>query len=109
MNTEALNAGTLAREIGRFRQLMAHLWLVGCLALTPSIALATPIEDGVNWVVDLLTNGIARSVAIIGIALLGYAAWAGRITGQACGMYIAGIVLVFGGASIVDLLIATVS
>jgi type IV secretion system protein VirB2 len=58
---------------------------------------------------DLLTNGIARSVAIIGIAILGYLAWVGRITGEACAKYIAGIVLVFGGATIVDLIISAVA
>jgi type IV secretion system protein VirB2 len=36
-------------------------------------------------------------------------AWAGRITGEACGKFVGGIVLVFGGASIVDLIIAAVS
>lgn len=73
------------------------------------LAYAGPIEDGIDWVLDLLTNGIARSVAIIGIAILGYLAWAGRITGELCGKYIFGIVLVFGGATIVDLIIAAVS
>jgi type IV secretion system protein VirB2 len=74
-----------------------------------SLAFAGPIEDGVDWVLDLLTNGIARSVAIIGIVILGYLAWAGKITGEACLKYVLGIVLVFGGATIVDLIIAAVS
>ena len=73
------------------------------------LAYAGPIEDGIDWVLDLLTNGIARSVAIIAIAILGYLAWAGRITGELCGKYIFGIGLVFGGATIVDLIIAAVS
>ncbi len=74
-----------------------------------NLAFAGPIEEGVDWLLDLLTNGIARSLAIIGIVILGYMAWAGRITGEACGKYILGIVFVFGGASIVDLIIAAVS
>lgn len=97
------------QKVSKFRQVMANLWLLACIALVPEVAMANPIEEGVDWVLDLLTNGIARSVAIIGIAILGYLAWAGRITGEACGKYIAGIVLVFGGATIVDLLIAAVS
>lgn len=97
------------RKVSKFRQTMANLWLVFWLAVLPEMAMANPIVDGVNWLLDLLTNGIARSVAIIGIAILGYMAWAGRITGEACGKYIAGIVLVFGGATIVDLIIAAVS
>ncbi|EPC4035705.1 TPA: TrbC/VirB2 family protein [Escherichia coli] len=103
------NAAKGNQKVSKFRQVMANVWLLACLALLPEIAMANPIEEGVDWVLDLLTNGIARSVAIIGIAILGYLAWAGRITGEACGKYIAGIVLVFGGATIVDLIIAAVS
>ena len=103
------NAAKGNQKVSKFRQVMANVWLLACLALLPEIAMANPIEEGVDWVLDLLTNGIARSVAVIGIAILGYLAWAGRITGEACGQYIAGIVLVFGGATIVDLIIAAVS
>ncbi len=91
------------------RALIAQIWLLFFLLLIPEIAHANPITEGVDWVMDLLTNGIARSAAIIGIAILGYLAWFGRITGETCGKYIAGIVLVFGGATIVDLIISAVS
>ncbi len=76
--------------------------------LIPELAFADPISESVDWVMNLLTNGIARSAAIIGIAILGYLAWFGRITGETCGKYIAGIVLVFGGSTIVDLIISAV-
>ncbi len=56
------------------RELTAQVFLVVCLLLTPEVAFANPITDGVDWVMDLLTNGIARSAAIIGIAILGYLA-----------------------------------
>jgi type IV secretion system protein VirB2 len=79
------------------------------LVLLPSLAFAGPIEDGVDWLLDLLTNGIARSLAIIGIVILGYMAWAGRLTWGRASQYIGGIVLVFGGAAIVDIIIAAVS
>ncbi|MBM7074260.1 TrbC/VirB2 family protein [Shewanella sp. 202IG2-18] len=91
------------------RALIAQLWLLLFLFLTPEIAFANPITERVNWVMDLLTNGIARSAAVIGIAILGYLAWFGRITGETCGKYIAGIVLVFGGTTIVDMIISAVS
>ncbi len=80
-----------------------------CFALLPSLAFAGPIEDGVDWVLDLLTNGIARALAIIGIVVLGYRAWAGFLTWGKAGQWIGGIVLVFGGAAITDLLIGAVS
>ena len=92
-----------------YRVIFARSFLLLVLFLVPELAFANPINEGVDWVMDLLTNGIARSAAIIGIAILGYLAWFGRITGETCGKYIAGIVLVFGGAAIVDLIISAVS
>ncbi|MDD3293111.1 MAG: TrbC/VirB2 family protein [Geobacteraceae bacterium] len=92
------------------KQIVYALALSSLFVLAASdLAYAGPIEDGVDWLLELLTNGIARSVAIIGIVILGYLAWAGRITGEQCAKYILGIVLVFGGATIVDLIIAAVS
>jgi type IV secretion system protein VirB2 len=108
VNIKNMN-GVEKKEVSKHRQFMASLWLVMCMMMIPEIAMASPISDGVDWVLDLLTNGIARSLAIIGIVVLGYMAWAGRITGEACGKFVGGIVLVFGGASIVDLIIAAVS
>ncbi len=95
--------------LNRFKSLLGYFSLAIYLFLVPEIAHANPITEGVDWVMDLLTNGIARSAAIIGIAIMGYLAWFGRITGETCGKYIAGIVLVFGGATIVDLIISAVS
>ncbi len=92
-----------------YRAIFARSFLLLFLFLVPELAFANPITEGVDWVMDLLTNGIARSAAIIGIAILGYLAWFGRITGETCGKYIAGIVLVFGGATIVDLIISAVA
>ncbi|RLV60322.1 type IV secretion protein [Parashewanella curva] len=109
MKVNSLNAITTnSIQSSRLRALVAHLFLISILLLTPEFAFADPISEGVDWVMQLLTNGIARSAAIIGIAILGYLAWFGRITGETCGKYIAGIVLVFGGSTIVDLIISAV-
>ena len=75
--------------------------------MIPNIAMAAggnPIENGVDWVMTLLTSGIARSAAIIGCAGLGFLAWTGRITAEMCLKFVIGIVFVFGGATIVDLI-----
>ena len=104
LNTTTSNSISLSKT----RVMLAHLFLVSILLLTPELAFANPITEGVDWVMDLLTNGIARSAAVIGIAILGYLAWFGRITGETCGKYIAGIVLVFGGTTIVDMIISAV-
>ena len=90
------------------KSLLPTFALALILTLVPELAFANPITEGVDWVMDLLTNGIARSAAVIGIAILGYLAWFGRITGETCGKYIAGIVLVFGGTTIVDMIISAV-
>ena len=77
------------------------------ILMIPNIAMAAggnPIENGVDWVMILLTSGIARSAAIIGCAGLGFLAWAGRITAEMCLKFVIGIVFVFGGATIVDLI-----
>lgn len=115
MNTESATKNTSQSRTQKNEAAIARAasiaFVVG-LVLLPELALAqagNPVARGVEWLLDLLTNGIARSVAIIGIVILGYLAWAGRITGEACGKYILGIVLVFGGATIVDLIIAAVS
>jgi type IV secretion system protein VirB2 len=93
-----------------------HNWikltlLLAYAALVPDLALAAsagPIENGINWLVQLLTSGIARSIAIIALAILGYMGFAGRLTWDAAFKFIAGIVLIFGGATIVDTFIGAV-
>lgn len=87
---------------------LAYTWVAICLLALPEVASATPILNAINWVEDLLTSGIARSAAILAIAAMGYLAWMGQITGAVCGKFIAGIVLIFGGATLVDLIIGAV-
>lgn len=74
-----------------------------------SMAHAGPIEQAIDWVLQLLTSGIARSVAVIGCAVLGYMAFVGKLTWEKALSYVGGIVLVFGAATLVDALIGTVS
>jgi len=84
-----------------------HIALVAtALLMLPTYAMANPIENATEWVLNLLTDGIARSIAIIGIVVLGFMAFFGKMSGELVGRFIAGIVLVFGGAAIIDLIIA---
>jgi type IV secretion system protein VirB2 len=88
-----------------------YLYLFILCLVMPNMVYAAggnPIENGVDWVMTLLTSGIARSAAIIGCAGLGFLAWAGRITAEMCLKFVMGIVLVFGGATIVDLISSAV-
>ncbi|MBY4679116.1 TrbC/VirB2 family protein [Marinobacterium arenosum] len=78
------------------------MFLLFYFLIAPNVAYAGPIEDGLDWMVELLTSGIARSVAIIAVAALGYYAWAGKLTWEAAFKTMGGIVLVFGAATLVD-------
>lgn len=84
--------------------------LVAALVYFPQMAFAAgdPIGDGLQWLIDLLTSGIARSAAILAIVVLGYLTWAGRIQFKHAGFAIGGIVFVFGGSTIADLIISAV-
>ena len=79
--------------------LLLVLW---CIALVPELAYAGPLEDGIDWLVELLTNGIARSVAIVALAVLGYMAFAGKLTWENAIKFMLGVVLIFGSATLVD-------
>ena len=91
------------------RQTMAFMLLLAILFFNPEVAHAGPIESSVDWVMELLTSGIARSVAIVACAVLGYMAWVGRLTAESAFKFIGGIVFVFGAAKIVDVLVAAVA
>lgn len=91
------------------KEFFGAVFLMLFLMAAPTLAQAGPIEDGVQWLLDLLTNGIARSVAIIALAVLGYMAFAGRLTWDVAIKFMVGVVFIFGGASIVDTFIGAVS
>ena len=76
--------------------------------LSPETAFAAPWDDMADEVIDLLTNGFTRSLAIIVCIGLGLAAWAGKLTWGMAGRFVAGIVLIFGAAAFVDVFIDAV-
>lgn len=84
---------------------MAMLTLV---FMMPAVANAAPWDDMADTVLDLLTNGFSRTIAIIVCVGLGFAAWAGKLTWGMAGRFIGGIVFIFGAAAIVDLFIDAV-
>ncbi|WP_020211022.1 TrbC/VirB2 family protein [Gilvimarinus chinensis] len=87
---------------------VVRLILVTLIACSPTFAHAAPWDDMADEIIDLLTNGFTRSIAIIACIALGLAAWAGKLTWAWGGRFIAGIVLIFGAASIVDVFIGAV-
>lgn len=96
-------------EVSSFRQFMAYAWVVLCLVAIPEVAAANPILEGIEWAANLLTSTLARSGAIVALAVCGYLAWAGKMSWGLLIQILVGMVLVFGGAAIVDMFSASVS
>jgi type IV secretion system protein VirB2 len=67
-----------------------------------------PAENATNFILTFLTGTIARSVAIIAVAVFGFMAFRGRMSWGIAGGIIVMIVCVFGGATIVDAIIAAI-
>lgn len=83
---------------------MAYAWVTLCFFIIPETASANALLNGLNWGVEMLTSALARSGAILALAILGWMAWVGRFSWAFFGAALVGMVFVFGGASIVDAL-----
>lgn len=84
--------------------------LIAALATSPALAAPTGgglsnVENLLNSLVDLLTGGIARAIAIIALIFCGFMIAFGRGS-QLIWSVLIGIVLVFSSAWIVDQIIA---
>jgi len=84
-----------------------------CIAAAiPGIALAGasgPWDTMGNQVLAIFTGGLTRTIAIISVIACGIAALAGKLSWDWAIKIIVGVVLIFGGASLVDYLIAAAS
>jgi type IV secretion system protein VirB2 len=82
-------------------------------AVVPGIALAGggsgPWDTMGAQVLAIFTGGLTRTIAIISVIACGIAAVAGKLSWDWAIKIIVGIVLIFGGAAIVDYLIAAAS
>jgi type IV secretion system protein VirB2 len=101
--------GDVDRRAARSLVLMA----VCVAAVAPGIALAAggsgPWDTMGAQVLAIFTGGLTRTIAIISVIACGIAALAGKLSWDWAIKIILGIVLIFGGASIVDYLIAAAS
>jgi type IV secretion system protein VirB2 len=85
-----------------------------CIAASaPGIAFAGgasgPWDTMGAQVLAIFTGGLTRTIAIISVIACGIAALAGKLSWDWAIKIIVGIVLIFGGAAIVDYLIAAAS
>jgi len=84
--------------------------MIVCLAFAVGFASADPaaaqelqpLEDMADKILDFLTGVFARSMAIISLAVLGIIAFFGVLSWRNVGYVLLGLVLVFGGAELVD-------
>lgn len=83
----------------------ALLFGVFTLAVMPEIAMAAPWDSAAQKVLDILTGGLTRILAIIAVIACGIAAFFGKLSYEWAAKIVIGIVLVFGSASIVDAII----
>ena len=73
--------------------------------LLPALAWAQaldPVQNVADMFVEFLTGAFATSVAVIGLAACGFMAMMGRLPWGVALAVIAGIILVFGAANIVE-------
>ena len=61
-----------------------------------------PVQNVADMFVTFLTGAFATSIAVIGLAVCGFMAMMGRLPWGAALAVIAGIILVFGAANLVD-------
>lgn len=82
-----------------------HLPIILTLLILPLTAFAqadNAINEGAQWILDLLTGGLARTAALIAVTILGYLALTGRMDMGRVLWVVIGIVIIFGGSTIVD-------
>lgn len=78
-----------------------------CLvAVLPELAVAGPWDGMAAQILAIFTGGLTRTIAIITVIGCGIAAMAGKLSWDWVIKIAIGITLIFGGAAIVDYLIA---
>jgi type IV secretory pathway VirB2 component (pilin) len=95
----------------RTKLLLGHLALAGVIALantTPAFAQAAGASGNIGTfiqnIIDLLNNNVIRGLAVIAIIVTGLAWMFGHLDLRRAGTVIVGIIVVFGAATIVDLI-----
>ena len=98
---------------------MKKLSFRGLIGLVALIALAfsaaalgadgQPFIDAAKYVLGILTGGLARTVAVIVVCVLGYMLLSGRIEFRRAIILIAGIILIFASGYLATELIANVA
>lgn len=77
-------------------------------AATPAYAQTTGVGGDlgafINNIIDLLSNGIIRGLAILAVIITGIAWMFGHLDLRRAGTVVVGIIVIFGAATIVDMI-----
>ncbi len=85
---------------------LAAIAMVGVLSIAPDLAMAAPWDSAAGQVLSMFTGGMARTIAIIAVIACGIASLAGKLSWDWAIKIVIGIILIFGGAPIVDYFIS---
>ncbi|HQQ74165.1 MAG TPA: TrbC/VirB2 family protein [Pseudomonadales bacterium] len=99
---------SLPKMTSKHWERLACAGLMVFLVVSPELALAAPWDGPIQTLIDMLTGTTARLAAILAVVILGFMAMTGRMSWSLGGSIIGGIVLIFGGAWIVDAMIGSV-
>lgn len=92
--------------IKTLKTLKNKIYLLILLSFSALSAHAEAWDSAAQQVLNILTGPLARTCAIIALAAVGLMAMTGRINWRWAGSIIAGLVLIFGGATFVDMVIS---
>jgi type IV secretion system protein VirB2 len=88
---------------------LAAALMVTALLVLPEVALAAPWDDTAQKILEIFTGGLSRTVAIVAVIGCGIMALAGKLQWSWAINIVLGIVLIFGGATIVDYFISAIA
>ena len=83
--------------------------MLALVLFLPELALAEPWDDTADKVLEIFTGGLTRTLAVIAIIVAGVLAMFGKRQWSWVINIVISIVLIFGGAAIVDYIIAAAS
>lgn len=108
----SLNSESKNKMVMKIDRRLIHVGQVATAAAVLSIVSvnhayaqsAAPIEGVINWVVQVLTGTLAKSLAVVAVAACGYLAMTGRMMWGFFLSVFVGIGIVFGAATLVDVI-----
>jgi type IV secretion system protein VirB2 len=93
------------KNMDKHHQRFMRMCLIAVVMMLPRLAFAEPWDDASDAILDIFTGGLTRTLAIIAIIVAGVMAMFGKMQWQWVINIVVGIVLIFGGAAIVDYII----